>query len=301
MTKPNSSIKKTTSLWSKVKASWRGLKKIRRLPELDDLQMQNRLLKTEIDRLRASLEELKRHVEAKWDMALDGPGAGTFDDFYYAFEEKFRGSRELVKSRLAIYLPYVERIRGLTAPHGLLDIGCGRGEWLELLKENNIACRGIDLNQRMIDETQARGLESERADALAFLRKLPDESLSGISGFHIIEHLPFAILMTVLAEARRTLVPGGVLILETPNPENFIVGSCNFYVDPTHRRPILPVALGFMLSQAGFKEHECLQVSLPDYLDGTDGVPASGVMRFLAEHMTVGQDYAMIAYKPHGG
>lgn len=263
--------------------------------------MQNQLLKTEIDRLRASLEELKRQAEAEWDLALDGPGAGTFDDFYYAFEEKFRGSRELVKSRLAIYLPYVEQTRSLNAPGGFLDIGCGRGEWLELLNENNVAARGIDLNQRMIDETQARGLQSERADALTFLRKMPDESLSGISGFHIIEHLPFAVLMTVLAEARRTLAPGGVLILETPNPENFIVGACNFYVDPTHRRPILPAALGFMLSQAGFKEHECLQVSLPDYLGGTEGVPASGVLKSLAEHMTVGQDYAMIAFKPQAG
>lgn len=298
MTKPDASFKKTTSQWSKIKASWRGLKKIRRLPELDDLQMQNQQLKREIDRLRASLEELKRHAEAEWDLTLDGPGAGTFDDFYYAFEEKFRGSRELVKSRLAIYLPYVERTRGLNAPRGFLDIGCGRGEWLELLKENNIACRGIDLNQRMIDETQARGLESERADVLTFLRKLPDDSLGGISGFHIIEHLPFAVLMTVLAEVRRTLVPGGVLILETPNPENFIVGSCNFYVDPTHRHPILPIMLGFMLSQAGFKEHECLQVSLPDYLGGTEGVPSSGVLKALAEHMTVGQDYAMIVFKP---
>jgi O-antigen chain-terminating methyltransferase len=273
------------------------LKKIRRLLEWDDLQAQNHLLKTEIDRLRFSMEELKRQAEAKWDLALDGPGAGTFDDFYYAFEEKFRGSRDLVKSRLGIYLQYIERIRGLNAAGGFLDIGCGRGEWLELLKENNIPCRGIDLNQRMIDETQSRGLQTERADVLAFLRQLPDDTLSGISGFHIIEHLPFAVLMTVLAEARRTLAPGGVLILETPNPENFIVGSCNFYVDPTHRHPILPTALGFMLSQAGFKEHQCLQVSLPDYLGGTEGVPSSGVLKALADHMTVGQDYAVIAYK----
>jgi 2-polyprenyl-3-methyl-5-hydroxy-6-metoxy-1,4-benzoquinol methylase len=285
------------SLWLKIKDSWRGLKKIRRLLEWDDLQAQNHLLKTEIDRLRFSLEELKRQAEAKWDLALDGPGAGTFDDFYYAFEEKFRGSRDLVKSRLGIYLQYIERTRGLNAAGGFLDIGCGRGEWLELLKENNIPCRGIDLNQRMIEETQSRGLQTERADVLAFLRQLPDETLSGISGFHIIEHLPFAVLMTVLAEARRTLAPGGVLILETPNPENFIVGSCNFYVDPTHRHPILPIALGFMLSQAGFKEHQCLQVSLPDYLGGTEGVPSSGVLKALADHMTVGQDYAVIAYK----
>lgn len=285
------------SWWSKVKASWRGLKKIRRLPELDDLQQQNRLLKAELVRLGVSLEEMKRKTEEKWGLTLDGPGAGTFDDFYYAFEEQFRGGRDVVKSRLCIYLPYVERTRGLNSAYGFLDIGCGRGEWLELLQENNLAGRGIDLNLRMIAETRNRGLEAEQADVLVYLRKLPDHSLSGLSGFHIIEHLPFAILMAVLAEVHRVLVPGGVLILETPNPENFIVGSCNFYVDPTHLHPIMPVALGFMLAQSGFKEHECLQVSLPDYLGGTEGVPASGVLKAVADHMLVGQDYGMIAFK----
>ena len=299
MNKPDSSNINMTSWWPKVKASLRGLKKVRRLLEWDDLQQRNHQLKTEIDGLRGSFEELKREVEEKWDLALDGPGTGTFDDFYYAFEEQFRGSRDLIKSRLRVYLPYIERICGLNTSQGFLDIGCGRGEWLELLKENNIASHGIDLNPRMVNETQNRGLEAEQADALTFLRRIPDNSFSGVSGFQIIEHLSFAVLMAVLAEIRRTLVPGGVLILETPNPGNLIVGSCNFYVDPTHRRPILPEALRFMLSQVGFKEYECMQVSLPDFPGGNEGVPASGVLKALADHMTTGQDYAMVTFKPH--
>ncbi|MCU0287333.1 MAG: class I SAM-dependent methyltransferase [Acidobacteria bacterium] len=286
-----------SSLWPKLKASWRGLKKIRRLPELDDLKQQNCLLKLEIDRLHVSLEEMKRKTAEKWEISFDGPGAGTFDDFYYDFEEKFRGSRDLVKSRLLVYLPYVKQTGGLNSMHGFLDIGCGRGEWLELLKENNVPARGIDLNMRMVSETRNRGLEVEHADVLIYLRKLPAHSLSGISGFHVIEHLPFAVLMAVLAEAYRVLVPDGVLILETPNPENFIVGSCNFYVDPTHRHPVMPIALGFMLNQSGFKEYESLQVSLPEYLGGNEGVPASGVLKALVDHMTVGQDYGMITFK----
>jgi SAM-dependent methyltransferase len=283
---------KTDSLWLKIKASWRGLKQIRRIFELDELRQQNRALRTELENLRA----VRLRAEEEWG-PLDGTCPGLSDDFYYAFEENYRGNRDLVKSRLNFYLPYVERTKEIAASQGFLDIGCGRGEWLDILKENNIPAHGIDINVHMIHETRSRGLKTEKAGILDYLRRLPDGVLSGISGFHIVEHLPFPVLNAMLSEAWRTIAPGGVLILETPNPENLLVGACNFYVDPTHRRPIPPPALAFMMYRAGFKEYECVRVSLPDFIEGEKEVPASGYLKILAHHIYVGQDYALISFK----
>ncbi|MGE5343985.1 MAG: class I SAM-dependent methyltransferase [Candidatus Omnitrophota bacterium] len=285
------------SFWEKVKASWRGFKQIRRIAELDqldELKSQNRALSEEIKRM----DELRRRAEQEWG-PLDGSCSAPSDDFYYAFEETFRGSRDMIKSRLAVYLPYVERIRNVSAPGGFLDIGCGRGEWLEILNENHIPARGIDLNVHMIHEARSRGLEVEHADILDYLRRLPETSLSGISGFHVVEHLPLAVLIAMLAEIRRTLAPGGILILETPNPENLLVGSCNFYVDPTHRRPVPPPILAFIIYQAGFHEYECVRLAPPDLpLPNIENI-AENALQTLAHHMTVGQDYALISFKPH--
>jgi O-antigen chain-terminating methyltransferase len=288
---------KTISLWTKIKASWRGLKQIRRLNEWNDLHEQNKALQFEVKQLQASLNDLKQRAETEWG-PLDGTCPGPSDDFYYAFEETYRGSRELVKNRLSFYLPYVETTREVTGPNGFLDIGCGRGEWIETLKENKITAHGIDLNAHMIHETRSRGLDTEQSDILPYLRKQPDETLTGISGFHIVEHLPLTVLTATLSEAWRTLAPGGVLILETPNPENFTVGACNFYVDPTHRRPIPPPTLAFMIYRAGFKEYECLRVSTPDFIEKTTEPPTQGYLKTLEHHITVGLDYSLIAYKP---
>jgi SAM-dependent methyltransferase len=278
MDKIDSPKHKMSSWWSTLKTSLRGLKRIGRILELDELRDQNRALQAEVERLQTSFNEVHRRAETEWG-PLDGSCPPPSDDFYFAFEETYRGGRDMVKSRLARYLPYVERTRDVTAPNGFLDIGCGRGEWLELLKENNIPAHGIDLNTHMIHESRARGLDAEHADILSYLRKLPDESLSGLSGFHIVEHLPLNTLIATLAEAWRALAPGGILILET------------------HRRPIPPPTLAFMIYQAGFKEYECIRVSIPDFIGESKDVPSTGYLNTLAHHITVGQDYALLAFK----
>lgn len=203
------------------------------------------------------------------------------DSFYRAFEDRYRGSRELIRERLKAYLPFVEPLLTLYPDAEVVDLGCGRGEWLELMRDQGFSVRGIDQDAGMLAACVERGLEVEQGDALAFLRALPDNTLNVVSGFHFVEHIPFELLDELMAQARRVLKPGGLLILETPNPENLVVGSCSFYLDPTHQRPIPPLLLSFlaqfheftrvktlrMQEAAGFHE-ENAPISLFNVLEG---------------------------------
>jgi O-antigen chain-terminating methyltransferase len=212
------------------------------------------------------------------------------DDFYHAFEERFRGSRQLIKQRLQVYLPYVEPLKKLFDPCEVLDVGCGRGEWLELLLEVGFQPRGVDLDKGMLAACLDLGLPAEQADALATLKSLPDESLAVVSGFHIAEHLPFPDLMTLVAEALRVLRPAGLLILETPNPENLTVGSDSFYSDPTHERPIPSALLAFLADYAGFARSKVLGLQESPSLHSDEP-------RLLDVLRGVSPDYAVIAQK----
>ena len=182
------------------------------------------------------------------------------DGFYRAFENRFRGSRELIKDRLRVYLPFLEPLRAFYPDLSVIDLGCGRGEWLELLREKHIQGRGVDLDERMLDACQALGLAARRADAIETLKALPDESQVVVSGFHIAEHLPFDWLQTLVGESLRVLKPGGLLLLETPNPENIVVSTVSFHLDPTHRSPIPPQLLSFLAEHLGFSRVKTLRL-----------------------------------------
>jgi SAM-dependent methyltransferase len=178
---------------------------------------------------------------------------GEIDAFYVAFENEFRGDRDLIKDRLRFYLPIIERVKAATGTALAVDVGCGRGEWLELLQEQGYAATGVDLNRCMIEECRSRGLKVELADAISYLRHVPPESLSLVTGFHIVEHLPFNQLFHLFQESMRVLVPGGMAIFETPNPECHYVSKYSFYLDPTHRNPVPQELLCFAARQAGFR------------------------------------------------
>lgn len=167
-------------------------------------------------------------------------------DFYRAFEDRHRGSRELITSRLRVYLPFILPFKHNEEKPKALDLGCGRGEWLQLLKESSFDAFGVDLDKGMLKACKTLGRSTKRVDALAYLRDQPDRSINIVSGFHIAEHLPFEVLTSIVMESLRVLTPGGLLILETPNPENIIVGSKSFYMDPTHQKPIPPELLLFL-------------------------------------------------------
>lgn len=182
------------------------------------------------------------------------------DGFYRAFEDRYRGSRELITERLRVYLPFLDPLKDLYQDYPILDLGCGRGEWLELLQREGYAPMGVDLDEGMLQACQARGLPARNADALTALRELPDNSLIAVTGFHIAEHIPFPILQEVVAEAQRVLRPAGLLILETPNAESLVVGTNTFYLDPTHERPLPGLLLSFLAEHSGFAKTKIVRL-----------------------------------------
>ena len=182
------------------------------------------------------------------------------DGFYRAFENRFRGSRQLIKERLRVYLAFLEPLRALDPAAAVLDLGCGRGEWLELLQENGFRATGVDLDEGMLAACREAGLSARHGDAIETLKSLADASQIAVSGFHIAEHLPFDVLKTLVSESLRVLKPGGLLLLETPNPENILISTVNFYLDPTHQRPIPPLLLSFLAEHSGFARVKTLRL-----------------------------------------
>ena len=169
------------------------------------------------------------------------------DTNYFLFEERFRGSREVIKQRQLAFLPYFENCSHV------LDIGCGRGEFLEILRDHNISGIGVDVNADMVSYCRSHQLDVQQADAIAYLEKLEDKSLDGIFIDHVVEHLEPEYLIRLLVLCYQKLKFGYYLVVETVNPLSF-VSFVNFYIDLTHKRPIHPETLQFLISEAGFRE-----------------------------------------------
>lgn len=219
-------------------------------------------------------------------------GVTVRDDFYLAFEEKFRGDRLTIKNRLRVYLPMIEPLRTLYAENSVIDLGCGRGEWLELLTEfEGFVIEGVDIDDAMLTSAVQAGLPVRKQDALAALTELPDESRSVVTGFHIAEHLVFDDLRALIKDAYRVLKPGGLLILETPNPENIIVGTVDFYTDPTHHQPLPPNLLKFVVEYVGFCRSKIVRLQQPYDLERHRRVKLMDVLD------GVSPDYAIVGQK----
>jgi O-antigen chain-terminating methyltransferase len=202
------------------------------------------------------------------------------NNFYRAFEDLHRGQRNDIIRRLQVYLPFVFPV-AKGHPHAqCLDLGCGRGEWLQLLKEHGIQAHGVDLDADMLAAAQALSLSVRQADAIQALEAIPDGCIAVLSAFHLVEHLPFESLQKLVTQAHRVLVPGGLLIMETPNPDNMQVATSNFYLDPSHIKPIPSKLLSFVTEHTGFARTKVLglqespglryqpQVQLQDVLAG---------------------------------
>ena len=252
--------------------------------------------KADIARRATELDEAIVRLARQVAALASAKGEEPADAFYSAFENKFRGGREEIRQRMTVYLPLMQQLSPESAALPVLDLGCGRGEWLELLRESGILARGIDVNCVFAVECRARGLEVQDGDALLMLREMQAESVRAITGMHIIEHLPFARLIQLVDEAFRVLIPGGVVVFETPNPENILVGACNFYIDPTHERPLPPEPMRFLLESRGFADVEILRLHpMPDSVHIADGPPA---LRSRLNELLFGpQDYAVVGRK----
>ena len=212
-------------------------------------------------------------------------------DFYRAFEERHRGPRKLIRSRLQVYQPFITPLLGIYQPANAIDLGCGRGEWLELLQDTGFAPQGVDLDAGMLAACTERGLPVTQGDALSHLQSLDDASQCIVSGFHIAEHLTFDHLKALVQQAFRVLKAGGLLILETPNPENLVVGASNFYLDPTHLRPLPPPLLSFLPEYHGFARVRTLRLQEQPELRQRSDITLMDVLG------GVSPDYAVVAQK----
>ncbi len=211
--------------------------------------------------------------------------------FYRAFEEQFRGTRDTIISRLGFYRPFLQPLSALGVKPKALDLGCGRGEWLEVLKAHGFDGVGVDTDAAMLAAARRAGLLVYEEDALAYLRTQDSNSQAVISAFHLVEHLPFASLQAVLDEAFRVLCPGGLLILETPNPENISVGCNSFYLDPTHQRPLPPDLLRFLTEHHGAARTVIARLQ---HLHELESETRITLLQVLTQ---VSPDYAVIAQK----
>jgi SAM-dependent methyltransferase len=250
-------------------------------------------------------EEVKK--ETKAPARVNTYSGQWLDEFYLAFEDAFRGPRSEILDRLRTYLPLITHAldqaksdranENLHLGSRVLDLGCGRGEWLELLAQNNIQAVGVDLNRSMVKKGRQNGLDIVEGDIFSFLEALPADCLTAVSAFHLIEHLSFDHQLRLLDECRRVLAPNGVLILETPNLRNILVGAGDFYRDPTHIKPLHPETLLFMVQHRGFVRSRIF------YFEKTGSghqLVDSFLVGFqdLQDYVTVSRDYAMVGYKP---
>jgi len=223
--------------------------------------------------------------------------AHRHDGLYLAFQDVFRGTREEIKRRQSVYVPMLQQHNIGSKSMSILDLGCGRGEWLEVLRDNGMQGRGLDRNEAMLKVCRDLGLDVLDCELLPYLRTLPDASLGAVTAFHLIEHLPFESVIDLIDEAVRTIRSGGILILETPNPQNVLVGSQNFYYDPTHIKPLPSGLIYFFVEARGFCNVEIKElhpfpevVRVPE--DG-QALPARFNTYFYGP-----QDYAVIGHKP---
>lgn len=248
--------------------------------------------------LGSVLEQAKTNLPPSATSAVEQVEQPGLDSLYVAFENKFRGSTRQIAQRMERYVPMFRASAPVAAGGTVLDIGCGRGEFLALLKRHNMATRGVDLNAAMVAQAKTLDLDVIEGDALAYLRSLPEASLAAITGFHIVEHIAFQDLVGLFDEAQRVLMPDGFVIFETPNPENLVVGACTFHYDPTHNRPLPPDYLAFIAQARGFGTTRIIRTD--EDCDLTQ--PASGFEPTeINDWFRQPPDYALYAQKSQAG
>lgn len=212
------------------------------------------------------------------------------DDIYRHLQEQFRGSQGDLEKRLQQYVPLFQELSPADWDYPLCDLGCGRGEWLNLLFHSGVPARGIDNNAQMIDTCRASNLDVVAGDAFDFLSRLPDSSVPAITAIQVVEHLSPPLFIQWLKEIYRVLHPGGILLFETPNPENIQVSSYYFRLDPTHVQPLPPPLATHTASAIGFEQIKVLRPEIYDPPEFED--PR------LNHFFSVSMDYAVVARKP---
>jgi O-antigen chain-terminating methyltransferase len=206
-------------------------------------------IRTEYERvIHAELRVVRQRLASGPTVAATAPPAEApnpiaFD--YARFASRFRGSEEYVTESQRFYLPFFKDRRRV------LDIGCGRGEFLRLMRETGVPAKGIESSEESVAHCRSLGLEVEQADLFTYLSAQPEATLDGIFCSQVVEHLPPARLPELIRLCATRLATGGILAVETPNPECLAIFATHFYLDPTHTRPIPSQLLAFYMEESG--------------------------------------------------
>jgi O-antigen chain-terminating methyltransferase len=257
---------------------------------LDTIDQQEKWL----DDLDSDLRDFRIEVMSRFTKSIEHSEKGKETrqipfGLYADLEEAFRGSREDIISRLKTYLPLLQESMTATQNAPVVDLGSGRGEWLELCAQEGVKALGIDFNPLFVKQCREKGLTIQESDVFEFLDATEKNSLGLVTAFHLIEHLSPLRLAVFVEQVHRALAPGGIAIFETPNPENVLVGSHNFYVDPTHGNPIPPVTAAFLLERCGFEQVKIERLHPDERRSFSD--------EELNQLLRGPQDYAVIGYK----
>jgi SAM-dependent methyltransferase len=251
---------------------------------------------------RASLQLVQQRMastgaasDARETAATDGSRTASS---YFNYLAAFRGTVEDIKNRFRIYLDLLPPGELGSPSTPFVDLGCGRGEWLSLLRDRNLTAYGVDSNPALVRFCAEAGLLAQHDDLMMHLRRLPDESRGGFTGFHVVEHLPPGVLELMLDEFLRILIPGGIVILETPNPYNVFVSTRTFHNDPTHHKPIPPDLLRFLCEDRGFSGIQVLPLH-PFPKEAMLNVAGDRAAQFIDTYFFGPQDYAVLCKKPH--
>lgn len=271
--------------------------------------LENKIDSVELNFIRTAVQNSKAELVSNNiaqlnidDIPLKGKEASdTYNDIdYFTFENHFRGPRDLIKKSLEIYTEY------FFDKGQVVDLGCGRGEFLELMKEKNIPAIGVDFYKEFVEFCNFKGLQAVEEDAIKYLNKLDDNSVGGIFSAQLIEHLQTNQLIRLCVESYKKLKRGGYLILETPNPTSLSIYTNAFYIDPSHVKPVHPKTLEYFLNQAGFKEIQVIfteQSKVGYRLPLLNGENISNLNEFndgincISDIIFGSQDYAIIAQK----
>ncbi len=262
----------------------------------DTLQAFQTAHAADVGRLDGGQRALAQRIDPPLPRLARAGDSNPSEWLYAAFEETFRGSRDEIAARLAVHVPDMRSAVEATGGKPIADVGCGRGEWIERLRDEGLLAWGVDINPEVVAGGKARGLDVRLGNGVDALDAQEPGSLATVTAFHVVEHLPLAEQLRLMVAAHRALAAGGVMIVETPNPENLLVGAWTFYMDPTHLRPLPPSLLRFLMEVSGFEIVAVRRLHPDDAF--VERAKREGWPAGLVEILGGPRDYAIVARRP---